>query len=94
MMLFSLYVQQNQWIVVALLWGGVLTMLTCLSYWAMWRPREMERGKEREIAVRGPVTFFRWLLTFMPWVLVLIIAGSGLYTVAHLFMAARTLPNW
>ncbi|UFS70368.1 hypothetical protein LPW11_21180 [Geomonas sp. RF6] len=94
MMLFSLYVQQNQWIVVALLWGAVLVILTCLTYRGMWGPRESEREEESKVKVRGPITFFSWVTTFMPWALILIILGSALYTVTHLYMAATTLPNW
>lgn len=94
MMMFNLYVQQNQWIVVTLLAGIVLTILLCLTYWALWRPRRMESEVEPHIRISGPVSFFRWVLSFMPWILVLIIIGTTLYTITHLHMAATSLPNW
>ena len=94
MMTFNLYVQQNQWIVVTLLAGGALMLLTCLTYLAMWRPREEESKRESEIHVQGPISFFQWVLTFMPWPLVLIIVGTLVYGVAHTVMAMTQLPNW
>ncbi|SNB46683.1 hypothetical protein [Geobacter sp. DSM 9736] len=94
MMYFSLYVQQNQWIVVSLLAGIILTIMLWLTYWAMWRPRRHESVREPRIEIRGPGSFFRWVLTFMPWVLVLVIIGTTLYTITHLYLAATTVPNW
>lgn len=93
MMMFNLYVQQNRWIVTALLAGTILTLLMVLTYSALWRPREMEQIQEK-IRITGPVSFLHWLLSFMPWVLVLVILISFAYTLTHLTDAALHLPNW
>lgn len=94
MMMFNLYVQQNQWLVVAVLTGTILAILVTLTYQALWRPRKLESEEEKQVAITGPASFFHWLFTFMPWVLVLIIIGTTLYTITHLHLAATTLPNW
>jgi len=95
MMMFNLFVQQNRWIMVALLAGAALAILLCLGYWAMWRPREMEKEEQEEQpAITGPVSFFSWVLSFMPWILILVIIVSIAYTVTHLLEAALHLPNW
>ena len=95
MMMFNLFVQQNRWIVVALLAGTTLTIILGLGYWAMWRPREMEREEQQEQPrITGPISFFSWVLSFMPWVLILVIFVSIAYTVTHLLDAALHLPNW
>ncbi|WP_243369932.1 hypothetical protein [Geotalea sp. SG265] len=94
MMSFNLYVQQNQWIVETLLAGTSLMILLCLTYIAMWRPREEETRRESEIRIRGPLSFFQWVLSFMPWPLVLIIFGTFIYGIAHTALAMTRLPNW
>ena len=88
-----LYVQQNQWVVVALLGGVALALLFWLTCQALWRPREEEK-REPLIRITGPISFFQWLLTFMPWALVLVITATTLYTITHLLAAAKQLPNW
>ncbi len=92
-MSFNLYVQQNQWIVVALLAGSALMLLLCLAFRAMWRPRR-EEIKEESHRIAGVEDFFRWLLTFMPWALILVIIGSAIYTITHVLAAVSHLPNW
>lgn len=94
MMNFNLYVQQNQWILVALLAGIALTILFGLTYLAMWRPREEESKRESEISIHGPISFFQWVLSFMPWPLVLIIFGTFIYGIGHTVLAMTQLPNW
>lgn len=94
MMSFNLYVQQNRWIVEALSAGTALTIFFCLTYMAMWRPREEEARVDSQIRIRGPLSFFRWVLSFMPWPLVLIIFVTLIYGIAHTALAMTRLPNW
>jgi len=92
-MIFNVYVRQNQWIVATLMAGAALVLLFGLTYWAMWRPRE-EESRGEGIHIDSIRTFFRWTLSFMPWVLVLLIVGTVAYTVIHVVLAANTSPNW
>jgi hypothetical protein len=94
MMIFNLYVQQHRWIVLALLAGAVLVLLFALTYMAMWRPREEESERESKIIIKGPVSFMKWLLTIMPWPLVLVVVGTFVYGAIHTAMAMIELPNW
>lgn len=93
MMMFSIFVQQNQWILLAIAAGLGLTVLTILTYFALWRSRQLEQEQEK-IPIRGPISFFKWVLTFTPWVLILVITISVIYSITHLLMAATFLPNW
>lgn len=92
-MSFNLYVQQNQWVVVALLAGTGLVVLFWLVYRALWRPRAIEERAE-EIRITGPIGFVRWLFSFMPMVLMLVVLLVTIYTITHLVWAAARLPNW
>jgi ABC-type multidrug transport system permease subunit len=92
-MMLYLYVQQNQWIVTTLLVGVALMLLFCLTYHAMWHPRGVEQ-KSEQIKVKGPMSFLAWLLTFVPWVIVLVVVGSVLFTIATVISKAARPPNW
>jgi Kef-type K+ transport system membrane component KefB len=94
MMSFNLYVQQNRWIVEAILAGTALMAIFCLTYLAMWRSRGEESRRESGIRIRGPLSFMQWVLSFMPWPLVLIIFGTFIYGIAHTALAMTRLPNW
>ncbi|GFO54042.1 hypothetical protein GMSM_10490 [Geomonas sp. Red276] len=92
-MMLYIYVQQNQWIVATLLAGIALALLFCLIYQAMWHPRGVEK-KAEEIEVTAPPNFFRWLLSFVPWVLILIVLGSAIFTIATVMSKSANPPNW
>lgn len=92
-MMFNLYVLQNQWIIIALLCGVALMLLFCLTYAAMWRPREAEK-KSETVEVTGPTSFGKAFLSVVPWVLVLLALGSAAFTVVMLALRASLPPNW
>jgi hypothetical protein len=92
-MTFYLYVLQNQWIFITLLSGLFLTLLMCLTYQALWHPRGVEEKAEK-VEVRGTKGFFNWLLGFVPWVIVLLVAGSVVFTVLTLVAKSMDPPNW
>lgn len=88
-----LYVLQNQWVFTALLTGLALMLVMCLTYQAMWRPRHLE-AKAEKVPITGLRSFLSWLLSFMPWVLLLTIFGSVIFTVATLMAKSQYPPNW
>lgn len=92
-MMLYFYVQQNQWIAMTLLVGIALMLLFCLTYQAMWRPRPLEQ-KAEEIEVHDVRSFFAWLLSFVPWVIILIVVGCAAFTVATVLAKSCTPPNW
>ena len=92
-MMLYLYVLQHQWIVIALLSGVALTLLVCLTYQALWLPRGME-GRSEGIKVRDARSFFAWVTSFLPWVLILIILASVAFTIAKVLENAAIPPNW
>ena len=60
----------------------------------MWRPREEESRVDESDQDSGPVSFFKWLLSIMPWPLILLIIGTLIYGTTHLVLAMTQLPNW
>lgn len=92
-MMLYLYVQQNQWIVITLLSGIALTLLFCLTYQAMWLPRKIE-GRSEVIKVKDAKSFFAWLTSFIPWLLILLVLASVSYTIAEVAQNACLPPNW
>jgi ABC-type multidrug transport system permease subunit len=92
--MFNLYVQQNQWIVLALMAGIGLMLIFWLTYLAMWRPREDESIMANMIKITGINSFFRWVVSFFPWVLIVLVFISIMYTLAHTIAAIIVVPNW
>lgn len=92
-MTFYLYVLQNQWIVITLLSAVALVLLFSLTYQAMWHPRGTEEKSEK-IGIRDFGSFLAWLLSFVPWVIILVVTGSVLFTIATVVAKSCTPPNW
>jgi type II secretory pathway component PulM len=90
---FNLYVLQNQWIVATLLAGVALTLLFCLTYSAMWRPREQEKQSESE-EVKDVRAFARAFLSVVPWALIILALVTASYTVISLALRSCIPPNW
>jgi hypothetical protein len=92
-MMLYLYVQQNQWIIITLMDALALVLVFCLTYHAMWLPRGVE-GKSETIKVRDIASFFTWLKSFVPWVIILLILTSIAFTIVRIALNACRPPNW
>jgi len=92
-MMLNLYVQQHQWIIVALLSGVALMLIFCLTYAAMWRPRGTEEESD-ETRVKDAGTLIKSFLSIVPWVLILLIVASASFTVLTLVVKTCKPPNW
>ncbi len=92
-MMLYLYVLQNQWIVITLLAGAVVTLLFCLTYQALWLPRGIE-GKSERVKVRNLRSFLVWLRSFMPWVIILLFLASFAFSVFEIAENHAIPPNW
>jgi type II secretory pathway component PulM len=92
-MMLYLYVLQNQWIVLSLLGGTILTLLLCLTYQALWVPRGTEKESER-IKVKDLRSFFVWIKSFVPWTITLLILASLTFTIVEIFRNYAIPPNW
>jgi TRAP-type mannitol/chloroaromatic compound transport system permease large subunit len=92
-MMFYLYVLQNQWIAITLLSGVMLTLIFCLTYQSMWHPRGVEQESEK-VQIRGVRSLFKWLLSFVPWVVILLVLGSIAFTIATVVAKVMDPPNW
>lgn len=92
-MMLYLYVLQNQWIVITLLAGCVIALLFCLTYQALWLPRGLEEKSEK-VEVKDVRSFFVWLRSFMPWVVILLFLATAAYTVFEIAENHSIPPNW
>ena len=92
-MMLYLYVLQNQWIVITLILGVVLTLLFCLTYQALWLPRGIE-GKSERVEVRDFRSFLLWLRSFIPWVVILLFIASFAFSVFEIMENHSIPPNW
>ena len=92
-MMLYLYVLQNQWIVITLLAGSILTLLFCLTCQALWLPRGIE-GKSERVKVKDFRSFLTWLLSFMPWVVILLFIATTAFTVFEIIENHSIPPNW
>ena len=92
-MMLNLYVQQHQWIIVALLSGVALMLIFCLTYAAMWRPRGTEE-KSLETEAKDTGTLIKSFLSIVPWVLILLIVARASFTVLTLVVKTCKPPNW
>ena len=92
-MMLYLYVQQNQWIVITVLSGVALMLLFCLTYQAMWLPRG-EEGKSQTVKVKDSASFFAWMKSFVPWVLIIFVLISVSFTILTVLSKAGRPPNW
>jgi len=93
-MMLYLYVQQHQWIAATLLAGVALTLVFCLVYQDMWRPREEESQTANSMKITGIGSFLRWVLSFTPWAVILVLIVSIAYTITQIIQAASRPPNW
>ncbi|ACH37149.1 hypothetical protein Gbem_0118 [Citrifermentans bemidjiense Bem] len=92
-MMLYLYVLQNQWIVLSLLGGAILTLLMCLTYQALWVPRGTETESER-IKVKDLRSFIAWIKSFVPWTVILLILASLAFTILEITRNHAIPPNW
>ena len=92
-MMLNLYVQQHQWIVITLLAGVALTLVFCLTYSAMWRPRGEDKQSEAAKA-KGVAHLLGSFFSIVPWVLILLVMASVSFTIITLVAKTCKPPNW
>lgn len=76
---------QNQWLFLALLGGLAVMALVMLAYIAVWRRRDVSEQASHEYGVGR---------FYLPWVLIVIIAGTTIWGLVYTYMAVRNPPNW
>ena len=86
-------VLHSQWLFGALFGGTVLLLMFVLCYWALWKPLKDEKVAEQQ-DMKGARSFFAWLLGIAPWVIILAVLGTVVYTIIHTGIAAVKTPNW
>lgn len=88
-MQMQLHVLQDQWMYLAFGGGLGLVLFWALSFLMMWRPRAKEGEKPGE-SPQGWITG----QTFIPWVLIITLAGTFLYAVIYTVTKIIYPPNW
>jgi len=82
--MFRLDVLQNQWLILALVGGVVLTLALICAYTMMWRPRN-ETGE--------PVTGAKALIRWIPWFLIALFICIVIYQVTYTIILHFYPPN-
>lgn len=83
-------IQQSQWLLMAMAAGLALTVLTVLVYFALWRKRGEVTTEAEE--TRGNTA--RWIVMFLPWVLILSFVGVTIYAIVYTLRMIMNPPNW
>lgn len=84
----------SRWMALAILGGLVLLFSTVLTYYAIWRPRGDEGQHIATQKVTGPVSFVKWWVTFVPWILTLTYLGIATYGIWYVLARMAHPPNW
>jgi hypothetical protein len=93
MLYFS--VVQNQEILLALGAGAVVTLIIVLAYLEMWRPRDSDSDERTECPSEPPhESAIIWFLSFVPWIVMLVIAGAGIWGFLYTIDKILHPPNW
>ena len=86
--MLNLSVLQDQEILLALGAGVVMTLMIVLAYMEIWRPRREETD---EVPRQNLVV---WFLSYVPWIVVLIAAGGGIWGLLYAIDKIVHPPNW
>ncbi|MFO0753887.1 MAG: hypothetical protein U0411_11265 [Thermodesulfovibrionales bacterium] len=86
-------IEQIRWVFAALAGGGILALLFVLSYTAMWKTRKVE-GEQAQVRITGIRSFYLWLQAAFPWILLLTMAGTFLFSILYPLIRAAEPPNW
>ena len=86
--MLNLNVLQNQEILLALGAGVVMTLMIILAYMEIWRPRQEEthEAPKQNLVI--------WFLSYVPWIVVLITAGGGIWGLLYAIDKVIHPPNW
>jgi hypothetical protein len=90
--MFNLEIYRQHWMFFSIAFGGVVMFTTVLWYLAVWR----ERGAEKR--AQAPITdvksFALWFQRAFPWILILTILGTFLFSIVYPQLRAIHPPNW
>jgi hypothetical protein len=89
--MLNLYVLQNRQVILALGTGLLLVLAFFLSYLPMKRVRRPEPYQSEESP--GPFTW-RQVWSYIPWILILVYAGTLVYSILDLTWKSMHPPNY
>lgn len=90
--MFRLNIQQNQWILLALLGGIALMLLSILIYPATWKPRDT--AVDENEAKKQVKSFPEWIRSFMPSFLIVLFVLLFVWGLIYMIQAVISPPNW
>lgn len=92
-------VLQERWLMWALIGGSAVVLGFILAYLAIWRGRAAEG--QAPAAATSPAaralaqrSFFGWVGSFVPWLLIVVIVGLLVYAVVYTISRMFYPPNW
>lgn len=90
--MFNFEIYRQHWAFFALSLGGITMLSMALWYLAVWRERGAE--KQAQVEITDLRTFAQWFQRAFPWVLILTLAGTILFSIIYPQLRAVYPPNW
>jgi len=91
--MFLWHIHKTEQLAYALGSGLILVLATILAYQALWKSREEEEGQAR-VKIDSLYAFSRWLRGTVPWVLIITLAASLIWSFAYAVYRSIRPPNW
>ncbi len=90
--MFNFEIYRQHWMFFSFAFGAVAMLSLVLWYLAVWRARGMEKQ------TREPITDIKslalWFQRAFPWILILTLAGTILFSIVYPQLRAVYPPNW
>lgn len=91
--MLRLDVLHDQWLMLALGGGVVFVLMFALYYQIMGTTRAEQRARA-QAPITGPRSFARWLLTAIPWILLVTLLAITAWALSMPILKAIHPPNW
>lgn len=90
--MFNLELYRLHWMFFALASGGITMLALLLWYLAVWKFRGTERKALLEIT--DVKSFMIWFQIAFPWILIMTIVGTFVFSIIYPQIRAVYPPNW
>jgi hypothetical protein len=90
--MFDLEIYRQHWMFLSISLGAIAMLSTVLWYLAVWRERGAE--KQARIEITSFSAFVRWFQLAFPWILILTMIGTILFSIIYPQVRAIYPPNW
>lgn len=90
--MFNLEIYRQHWMYFSLASGSIIMLATLLWYLAVWRERGAE--KKAPVEITDMRSFAQWFQLAFPWILILTILGTLIFSIVYPQIRSIYPPNW